>query len=123
MTTRVLVESRGDVSTLNYRGTHGVQHNVALAAVDLILRVQHAPLAIGAMARASGELSMRQVEVPEKGNGLALYGVRRQRHLKSALNEVLRQQTLAIQCRAQLALGEDDEGGGDLGVQAEAPLH
>ena len=46
------------------------------------------------------------------------------RHLKGrdAPSQVLRQITLAIQCRAQLAFGEDDESGGDLAVQAEALL-
>ena len=124
VTTRVLVESHGDVSTLQSRATHGVQHNVALAAVDLIPRVQHALLATGAMACANGELPMRPVEVPEKERGLALYGIGRQGQLKGgdALDEILRKLTLAVQCGAQLALGEDDESGGDLEVRAEPPL-
>ena len=62
--------------------------------------------------------------MPEKENDLALYGIGRQGHLKrrDATNEVLRQLTLAIQCRTQLAFGQDDESGGDLEVQAEALL-
>ena len=109
-------ESSGDVSTLQSRATHSVQHNVALAAVDLTPRAQHAPLAIGAMVCANGGLCMRSVGVPEKENGLALCGIGRQEHLKGedTPGEVLRQITLAIQCRAQLAFGGDDESGGDL---------
>ena len=66
VTTRVLVESRADVSTLQSRATNSVQHNVALAVVFLIPRVQDAPLDIGAMACANGELPTRPVGMPEK---------------------------------------------------------
>ena len=125
MTTRVLVESRADVSTLQSRDTHSVQHNVDLAAVDLIPQVQHAPLDIGAMACANGELPMRQVGMPEKARvsrctgsvakGNSRVGMPSMRYFGNS-------RWRSNAARNLLALGEDDDGGGDLEVQAEALL-
>ena len=75
------------------------------------------------MACANGELPMRPLGMPEKEKGLALHGIDRQGQLKGgyALNEILRKLTLAVQRRATRPRW-DDEGGGDLEVQAEALL-